>query len=300
MWTRLQATAAVLIVLLAVGCSKQQTSEASADLQRQISDAAITSSIKTAYALNDQVSAFDINVDTDGGVVTLRGEVESASEMDLAEKIARSTKEVKEVKNELVVTPEPRKRTEPAGGEKSYRQSVKDASVTAAIKSRFAWDRDVSADTIDVDTQSGVVTLAGSVQSEVAKKRAVKIAAETAGVREVRDQLQVTPAAPGQIGASSAASKVAAGARKSGEVIAAASQQLGERLSDAWITAKVKSALALNKYLSAADINVDSQNGEVTLRGIVHSQFAKREAEIVASSTRGVTKVHNLLKYTVD
>ncbi|HXK60334.1 MAG TPA: BON domain-containing protein [Acidobacteriota bacterium] len=60
-------------------------------------------------------------------------------------------------------------------------------------------------------------------------------------------------------------------------------------------TSKVKTALALSKNLSASDINVDSRDGVVTLRGQVPSQEARRLAEQIARDTEGVTNVNNQL-----
>lgn len=297
-----------ILIVPSSGCSKQDAGEASAQIQQQISDATVTASIKTALALNEHVNAFDINIDTSSGVVTLRGEVETTGEKNLAGKIARATDNVKDVKNEITVNPQAAKREQAGSSAPSYGQKIRDASITASIESRYAWDRDVSSSKVEVDTQGGVVTLTGTVDGDPARKRAVRIAADTSGVREVRDQLQVTPAgatpaapAPQGGGGSAAATvkdaaaQVAAGARSSGQKIAEGAKELGEKLSDAWITTKVKSALALNKNIDANQINVDTLNGEVTLRGNAPTDFAKKAAQEEAYSIRGVTKVNNMI-----
>jgi len=66
-----------------------------------------------------------------------------------------------------------------------------DASITAAIKAKFAADDDVAAHNIDVDTVNGVVTLTGVVDSAAEKAEAGQIAADTDGVRRVTNNLQI-------------------------------------------------------------------------------------------------------------
>ncbi len=68
-------------------------------------DQAITTSIKTKLIANSKVAARNINVDTDGGIVTLLGTVGSEKEKEIAIKIARATKGVKKVVSNLAVLP---------------------------------------------------------------------------------------------------------------------------------------------------------------------------------------------------
>jgi hyperosmotically inducible protein len=66
-----------------------------------------------------------------------------------------------------------------------------DARITAAIKSKFALDRDLSALSISVNTTQGKVTLAGTVASAELIKRATTLALEVDGANEVVSTLQV-------------------------------------------------------------------------------------------------------------
>jgi osmotically-inducible protein OsmY len=68
---------------------------------------------------------------------------------------------------------------------------LSDGALTAKIKSKMALDDLVKARTIDVTTTNHVVTLAGTVTSAGERDRAVRLAKETAGVREVVDRLTV-------------------------------------------------------------------------------------------------------------
>jgi osmotically-inducible protein OsmY len=70
-----------------------------------------------------------------------------------------------------------------------------DARTTAAIKTKFLGDRNLSALSISVNTTAGVVTLSGTATSAEAISRAMLLAMETDGVREVISTLQVKPPA---------------------------------------------------------------------------------------------------------
>ena len=70
-----------------------------------VRDQSITTKVKTKLIGNSDVAARNINVDTDAGVVTLRGTVRSSREAAIAVKIARSTKGVKTVVSRLEVLP---------------------------------------------------------------------------------------------------------------------------------------------------------------------------------------------------
>ena len=66
-----------------------------------------------------------------------------------------------------------------------------DARITAAIKTKLVASRDLSALNISVNTTAGVVTLSGPVSSPEHISKAMLIAMETEGVREVISTLQV-------------------------------------------------------------------------------------------------------------
>jgi len=66
-----------------------------------------------------------------------------------------------------------------------------DARITAQVKTKFALDRDLSAWKISVATTSGHVTLSGTVASHALIGRAMLLALETDGVREVTSALQI-------------------------------------------------------------------------------------------------------------
>lgn len=70
-------------------------------------------------------------------------------------------------------------------------QTVDDASITTAVKSKLAADRVSSLTRVDVDTTRGTVYLNGVVESPDQKARAEQIASQVGGVNNVVNNLQV-------------------------------------------------------------------------------------------------------------
>ena len=68
-----------------------------------VTDAAITSEVKTKFLAEPGVSGLAIDVDTNNGVVTLSGNVKSKAEAAKAMMIARNSKGVKRVVSKLKV-----------------------------------------------------------------------------------------------------------------------------------------------------------------------------------------------------
>jgi osmotically-inducible protein OsmY len=64
-------------------------------------------------------------------------------------------------------------------------------------------------------------------------------------------------------------------------------------VTDSAITAAVKSKLAVGSGNEAINVNVDTRAGVVTLTGAVETQASKEQAERMAASTEGVTRVIN-------
>jgi hyperosmotically inducible protein len=67
-------------------------------------------------------------------------------------------------------------------------------------------------------------------------------------------------------------------------------------VDDAWVHSKIVAKLIGNSATPERKINVDVDNGVVTLRGTVDTATARTEAERVARDTEGVKRVSNLLK----
>jgi len=83
--------------------STNPVSEAAGKVAEKVDDVAITSAVKAKLIGDSQVAARKIDVDTKDGVVTLTGTVSSQQEKDKAIQIARATKGVQRVEDQLTV-----------------------------------------------------------------------------------------------------------------------------------------------------------------------------------------------------
>lgn len=92
-----------------------------------------------------------------------------------------------------------------------------------------------------------------------------------------------------------AGQKVEQGAANTSEAMKDAANTAIDAVDDASITAKVKAGLAADAELSAIQINVDTVNGKVTLKGPAVNATAKERAETIAKAVKGVNAVHNEL-----
>ena len=73
--------------------------------------------------------------------------------------------------------------------------TVRDALITAEVKTALAHDKKVSDSPIHVNTNSGVVTLHGNVPSFELARHAAQLAERSDGVKSVNNQLMVVSSA---------------------------------------------------------------------------------------------------------
>jgi osmotically-inducible protein OsmY len=143
--------------------------------------------------------------------------------------------------------------------------AASDLYATSMVKMRLLADRDTPAMDIHVDTNDGVVTLFGAVPSAAARQEAEAEARKVAGVKSVRNELQVVADAKAQPAAAQA---------KDEELASSVKQRLKERDS-------------------LRNVNADVKNCVVRLSGTVPSGEERVQAMQVARSTRGVCSVEN-------
>jgi osmotically-inducible protein OsmY len=261
-----RALALVLVLAAVAFAAKAVAAEA-------MSDAWITAKVKLALLTSGDVPATAVNVDTIDGYVTLHGTVGSAEEQSMAERVARSVEGTRDVRNLLqVVKP-------------SVQPSMKVADADLRMRIAKALKADPALQDSSVQVQSvnaGVVLLSGSARSLSEHLHAIELAAREEGVRGVASQVQ----SPDTL----ADSEVWHG----GEYDATAAAR--SAASDMWTTSAVKVRLLANDQTPGFDINVDTDDGVVTLFGVVDSQPAKDSAAAEARSVDGVKSVANKLQ----
>jgi hyperosmotically inducible protein len=76
---------------------------------------------------------------------------------------------------------------------KTVGETIDDATITAKVKTALLNDPQVGGLKIDVDTTMGIVTMSGIVKSPAEAERAVQLARQQGGVKDVKSTLQVGP-----------------------------------------------------------------------------------------------------------
>ncbi len=95
-------TLSALALLAATGCAVTRGQET---VGAYVDDTVITSTVKSRFVEDTQVSAAAISVETLNGTVMLSGFAKSSLERNAAEMIARRVNGVKLVKNEIAIRP---------------------------------------------------------------------------------------------------------------------------------------------------------------------------------------------------
>jgi hyperosmotically inducible protein len=146
--------------------------------------------------------------------------------------------------------------------------TTKDAWIASKAKIALYADERVSGGAINVDANSGVVTLRGKVGSAAEKKTAEEVAKGIEGVTQVKNNLEVVPSA----------------------------EKKAVNRKDDEITKAVKERLAKDAQLKGSDVGVRSDNGVVTLTGEATDLDARARASQLARGVDGVKAVKNELK----
>jgi hyperosmotically inducible periplasmic protein len=120
--------------------------------------------------------------------VTLTGTTASAAERELADRIALNTDGVVAVNNRLTVGGKPVTSEAKGQATKAAHETgdeVSDAWITAKVKSTLLFSRNVDGLEVAVTTNSGVVSLSGSVNNSAQRELAVELAQNVVGVKKV-------------------------------------------------------------------------------------------------------------------
>ncbi len=249
-------------------------------MSANVNDARMEARISTTYALTPHLETYDITVAVQEGKATLTGTVSEDINKELAEQFALNVDGITEVDNQLVIDADyvrPESEDSPTFGDR-----ITDATITAAVKSKLVWTRHADGLATEVSTESGVVTLEGTAESEDAKNHAGRLAADTRGVVSVDNQLEVK--APGSAEEPGA---VDTAMDKTREVAG----DTGDYITDGWISTKVKSTFLWSRGVSGMDISVSTEDGAVSLNGPVGSEAERELAIELAEQLRGVNSV---------
>ncbi|MFT4191449.1 MAG: BON domain-containing protein [Comamonas sp.] len=113
--------------------------------------------------------------------------------------------------------------------------------------------------------------------------------APASGAADPAASNQATPTAPGATDSQSSLSQAADATQNAADTAAVA-------LDDTGITTQVKAELVKDSELSALDVSVETNGGQVTLTGHAPTAQAKERAEGLAKGVEGVKGVTNNLE----
>jgi osmotically-inducible protein OsmY len=222
--------------------------------QRAVPDAQLLadaqSQLKNKKFASIQVAVAD-------GVVTLTGTTDRyAVKMDAENKV-KHTKEAESIRNQITV---------------AVPENISDAQLFQKLSKGLTYDRvgygTTAFNDIELNVSQGVVTLTGTVVNPSDKESAIGLIANTAGVRDLVDQLAVAPTSPND-----------------------------DRIRQAEFRA-IYGYPSLNKYAidPAKTIRIVVVNGHVTLTGVVDTKSDSDVANLRANGVAGVFSVTNKLQ----
>jgi osmotically-inducible protein OsmY len=233
----------------------------------QVTLAAASGAGARAFAADDNSAASDaqskldkpqfknVKVTVENGVATMSGTVALYEYKVDADKRVHKIKGVSAVRNDIEV----------AG------PTVSDAELKAKLVEKLTYDRVGYGnvfDSISLNVQNGVVTLAGHARTDVDKDSALALVSTYPGVKEVVNDIEVDPVSI-----------------------------MDDRTRIA-VARAVYGYPSLQRYATdpAKTIRISVQNGHVELYGVVDSVGDKEAAGIRANSVSGVFSVKNYLQ----
>src|SRR6185295_1233490 len=167
-----------VMTLAMVACASTRSQQSTGEV---VDDATTTGRVKSALIADPVTKAHQIDVNTFKGTVQLDGFVDSAASKERAGQLARATKGVTAVHNNLAV------RTDGT----SAKEYIDDSAITAKVKAALVGDSRTKASQIEVETREGVVQLAGFVNNSEAKATAEELARGVDHVKSVDNQIDV-------------------------------------------------------------------------------------------------------------
>jgi hyperosmotically inducible periplasmic protein len=165
-------TAAILMIAVAVGCSKQSANPR-----------AMKDQVQQTLKQNG-MDKINVDEDKDKGVITLKGDVKSEDEKMKASTLAQRAAPGRVIANELALRPEGMER------EAKKIESNTDDAIENYWKAAVAankWENQH----IRADAKNGVLTLKGDVDTPAQRAQAEKVAAGLPGVQQVVNELEV-------------------------------------------------------------------------------------------------------------
>lgn len=163
------------------GCEKSgdkgPQTETKTTVGTEIDDTVMTTKVKSALLRDTGLESLDIKVETRKGVVQLSGFVDSQNQMDRAMAVAQGVDGVSNVDNKIRIKAK----------DTSVGAKIDDSVITTKVKAALISDPIIKNFDIGVVTRDGEVQLSGFVEDQTQVDRAIEVAREVEGVKNVLD-----------------------------------------------------------------------------------------------------------------
>jgi osmotically-inducible protein OsmY len=151
--------------------------------------------------------------------------------------------------------------------ERGFRAAVSDAAIKAELNARFVGESAGMWRGLSVQVVEGRVLLSGKVRAPEMRVTAVRTAWQVGGVREVINEIAVTDRSV-----------------------------TGSMANDAWISAKLKARLLVDKDVSAINYSIVTVGNVIYLMGLAQSQM---EIDRVVNHARDIADVRGVVNYVL-
>ena len=161
-----------------------------------------------------------------------------------------------------------------------WEEGAKDAWIDGKAEATLLFNGNLNSFDINTDVQDGKVILTGKVDNSVDKKLAEELVANIDGVTDVDNQLTIVE-------------------EHDSEAMDGDDMDMDSatgKLTDAKIATVIKTRLLMDSDISGFDIDVDVEQGNVTLTGTVDSDAERDLAVEIAKNATDVTDVEDNLK----
>lgn len=139
---------------------------------------------------------------------------------------------------------------------------MNEEKIKQEIVDQLIWDDRIVADEVEIDYDSGKVTLSGNVGNLLSKRMAEKKAYQVSGVDKVENNLNVD-------------------------------NRVSDRPEDHDMKETIERGLYWNDYLDYSDLNVEVERGVVNLQGTLDAFWKKSLAGEIAENVKGTIEVAN-------
>jgi len=157
--------------------------EVKGEIPEKNSDAWIHMKLNTMLRLHRNLHAANTEVVVKDGLVTLRGEVGSQAEKELATEYVKDVEGVKDVDNEMTVAKAPHEEHKTVG------EFIDDASILSQIKLALLFHRGTSPFRTEVFVEKGVVTVTGKAKNAAEIELVTRRIEDIPGVKKIYNRM---------------------------------------------------------------------------------------------------------------